>query len=321
MVLSQLQEVASRLKSIICENVCSCRVDALALSGGLDSSILASCLPSNSVHAYTVAAKDFLSSDLVNAQLVAKLYGIDQTVISAGMDDLLQAIDHTIKILKVFNPIEIRNNVVVYLVMKRAKDDGYRSIMTGDGADELFGGYNFFQKLSLDELQKDLERIWKVMHFPSKSLSEAIGIDLRSPFLSEEVTTFAKSIGAELKVRDENGKKYGKWILRKAFEKKLPSVIAWREKVAMQDGSGTSGLTNFFDGLVPDHAFSEKSEKYKVHEHVKFASKETLYYYEIYRKHYDYPTKLGKSKNGCPQCGFDVEKGSRFCRMCGSFPI
>lgn len=268
-----------------------------------------------------MVAADFPSTDLVHAQLVAKMRGLKLTLISASIDELLQAIEQTIKILRVFNPIEIRNNVVLYLTMKNAKHDGFQSIMTGDGADELFAGYRFFQRMSQSELQKDLERIWKIMHFPSMSISKALGIALQTPFLDDKIVEYAKSIPAELKVHEENGKKYGKWVLRKTFENILPQSIVWRDKDAMQDGSGTNGLTHFFDSLIPDSAFSEKTAKYLEKEQTTLLSKEALYYYEIYRRYYDYPAKLGLSKNKCPYCSYSVEKGSHFCRMCGAFPI
>jgi asparagine synthase (glutamine-hydrolysing) len=205
--------------------------------------------------------------------------------------------------------------------MKTAKESGCKSIMTGDGADELFAGYNFFKRLSGKELDKDLERIWNVMHYPSRSIAKSIGILLHTPFLDEKVSEYVKKIPSELKIREENGKKYGKWILRKAFENSLPNSIIWREKSAMQDGSGTSGLTTFFDTLISESVFLEKSKHYTDKEKVNLSSKESLYYYEIYRKYFDMPSVLGKSESSCPNCSYSITRNSHFCRMCGSYPI
>ncbi len=315
-----MQEISSKLHSLISASVVKCKTESISLSGGLDSSILASCLDKK-IPAYTMVTKDFPSTDLVNAQLVANMFGLKLNIITASVDDLLNAIGHTIKILKVFNPIEIRNNIVVYTTMKYAKDDGLKSIMTGDGADELFAGYNFFQRMSISELKQDLERIWKIMHFPSIAISEDIGIDLKTPFLDDAIVKYAKSLSPELKVHEENGKKCGKWILRKAFEGYLPNSIVWRDKAAMQDGAGTSGLASFFDNVITDSVFSEKTRKYLEKEQVLLSSKEALYYYEIYRKYYDYPARLSKYKNKCPNCNYSFKQKSHFCRMCGSFPI
>jgi asparagine synthase (glutamine-hydrolysing) len=255
------------------------------------------------------------------AQLAAKTSNLKLDVVSATVDELLSATEQTIKILKVFNPIEIRNNIVVYLTMKSAKASGYKSMMTGDGSDELFAGYNFFKRLSGKELDKDLERIWDIMHFPSRSISKSINISLHTPFLDDKVSDFAKKIPSDLKIHEENGTKYGKWILRKAFEDDLPSSIVWREKAAMQDGSGTSGLTSFLDTLIPDSIFVEKSEYYIKEEKVRLSSKESLYYYQLYRKYFDMPSNLGISDTKCPNCNYSVSINSHFCRMCGSYPI
>ena len=316
-----MQEIISKINLLISQATLNYKPDSIALSGGLDSSILASCIKDKKVKAFALIAKDFSSTDLVYAQLVAQSNDLNLDIISATVEELLFAAEQTIKILKVFNPIEIRNNIVVYLTMKTAKDSGCESIMTGDGADELFAGYNFFKRLTGKELDKDLERIWSVMHFPSRSISESIGISLHTPFLDEKVSEYAKKIPSDLKIREEKGKKYGKWILRKAFENILPESIVWREKNAMQDGSGTSGLTSFLDTVIPDSVFLDKSKYCAEKENVKLSSKESLYYYEIYRKYFDMPSSLGKSDTVCPQCNYSLSKNSHFCRMCGSYPI
>ena len=151
-----MQEFVKKIKSLVSQAVENCNYDCVALSGGLDSSILASCIVNKKIPAFTLVAKDFVSSDLMYAQIVAKQNRLDLRVISANVEDLLSAAEETIKILKVFNPIEIRNNIVVYLTMNAAKDSGCSSMMTGDGADELFAGYNFFKRLSGKELDDDL---------------------------------------------------------------------------------------------------------------------------------------------------------------------
>src|SRR5262249_22213203 len=142
----------------------------------------------------------------------------------------------------------------------------------------------------------DLERIWQVMHFPSKIIGESVGVKVETPFLNDNIVKYAKSISADLKVHEENGKKFGKWILRKAFEKMIPEAITWREKSAMQDGSGTSELTSFFSNLISDTVFKDKLLLYLETEKVRLGTKESLYYYEIYRKYYDPPISLGVSQ-------------------------
>ncbi|MGI0011343.1 MAG: asparagine synthase C-terminal domain-containing protein, partial [Nitrosopumilaceae archaeon] len=169
-----MQEIFSNLTRLISEAVLSCTSDCIALSGGLDSSILAYYLKKNT-KAIAVVAKDFPASDLVYSQLVAKEFGLKLYIKNATIENLMYSIEETIKILKNFNHIEIRNSIVLYLAIKTAKENGCVSIITGDGCDELFAGYSFFLRKEDTELQKDLERIWKIMHFPTQQIGLALG--------------------------------------------------------------------------------------------------------------------------------------------------
>lgn len=315
-----MQEIFSNLTRLISDAVLSCKSDCIALSGGLDSSVLAYYLKRNT-KAIVVVTKDFPASDLVYSQLVAKEFGLKLFIKNATIENLMHSIEETIKILKNFNHIEIRNSIVLYLAIKAAKENGCSSIITGDGCDELFAGYDFFLRKNSAELQKDLERIWKIMHFTTKQIGLALGVGIVSPFLNEKVANFAKSIPADLKVHEENNKKYGKWILRKAFEHIIPQSIVWRDKSAMQDGSGTNSLTTFFENSIKDETFESKCKLYLGKDQVKLNSKESLYYYELYRKYFKPPNLLGSSKYRCPDCQGVIEPDSHFCHMCGSFPI
>jgi asparagine synthase (glutamine-hydrolysing) len=221
--------------------------------------------------------------------------------------------------LKNFNDIEIRNNVVMYLAIKWARDHGSNGIITGDGADELFAGYNFLVKKSEEELEKEIQRIYSIMHFPTQKIGKALGVTVESPYLDKRIIEFAKSIPVNLKVKTEEGRKHGKWILRKTFEKKIPFQIAWREKSPMQDGSGTSGLTNFFDAMTSDELFSEKRTKIEQESGITVRSKESLHYFEIYKNLHELHS-ISDTTISCPFCHFNTEN-SKFCRMCGAFPI
>jgi asparagine synthase (glutamine-hydrolysing) len=89
----------------------------------------------------------------------------------------------------------------------------------------------------------------------------------------------------------------------------------------MQDGAGTSALTHLFDTVIPDKIFESKTRQINELDHVKLRTKESLHYYEIYRKYFEPPEKLHNSINKCPNCQYEVKESSKFCRMCGSFPI
>jgi len=312
-----MEDISRKLYQMLKESCESCKSNTITLSGGLDSTVIAYFLKEKKPKAIAIITKDFVASDLTYCQRVSKEFNIPLTINQVNTTDILSAIEETIKILKNFNDIEIRNNVVMYLAIKWAKEQS-SGIITGDGADELFAGYNFLINKPIKELEKEIQRICSIMHFPTQKIGKALGVRIESPFLDEKIIEFAKTIPADLKVRNEGEKRHGKWILRKTFEKNIPMQIAWRDKSPMQDGSGTAGLTNLFDSVISDQVFLEKKKKTQETDRVIIRTKESMHYYEIYKKLYAIPTKQGTKS--CPYCNFNVED-SKFCRMCGAFPI
>ena len=314
-----MEKFSQNLYSALEESCCECKSNLISLSGGLDSSIIAYFLKQKKPRTIAVIASDFVSTDLTYSQMISKEMELPLTIYNVKTEIILEAIEETIKILKNFNDIEIRNNVVMYLAIKWAKDRGEKSIITGDGADELFAGYSFLINKSEEELEKEINRICSIMHFPTQKIGDALGIIIESPFLNEKVMKLADEIPVNLKVKEEDGKRYGKWILRKTFEKNIPQQIAWREKSPMQKGSGTAGLTNLFDSIIGEEQFVEKKLTVEKMDDVVIRSRESMYYYEIFKKMYG-SSKDSKSDETCPYCKHYVGK-SKFCRMCGAFPI
>ena len=314
-----MDDFSKNLYKILEESCNSCKSNLIALSGGLDSSIIAYFLKQRKPNAVAVITEDFVSTDLTYCQMVSKEMQLPLTIYNVKTATILEAIEETIKILKNFNDIEIRNNVVMYLAIKWAKENGEKSIITGDGADELFAGYNFLINKPEAELEDEIKRVCSVMHFPTQKIGDALGISIESPFLNDAVVELAKKIPANLKVKNEKEKRWGKWILRKTFEKYIPPQIAWREKSPMQDGSGTTGLTNLFNSIIGEEKFVEKKLTTEKEDGVIIRSRESMHYYEIFKKLYGIPVDT-QAKNTCPYCKHEV-KNSKFCRMCGAFPI
>ena len=314
-----MEDISKKLYETLKESCESCKSNSIAMSGGLDSTIIAYFLKERKPNTVAIIAKDFVASDLTYCQRVSKEFNIPLTINQVSTTDILNATEETIKILRNFNDIEIRNNVVMYLSIKWAKEQNSSGIITGDGADELFAGYSFLVNKSEEELEKEIQRVCSVMHFPTQEIGKALGIVVESPFLDKKIIELAKTIPSNLKVRDEKTKRHGKWILRKTFEKNIPMQIAWREKSPMQEGSGTAGLSNLFDSVINDQLFSEKRKKIQDADGVTIRTKESMYYYEIYRKLYQVSSKKQDTRS-CPYCNFNVEN-SKFCRMCGAFPI
>ena len=316
-----MDEKFINMYNILSDAILECDSKCISLSGGLDSSILAYLLQKKNISAVCIISKEFPGNDLTFSQMIAKKFSIPIKIKIVDIDELLFAVNETIKILKVFNDIEIRNAVVMYLSLQTVKKNGLSSVITGDGADELFAGYNFWLRMNKDDVQNDLKRIRKIMHFSTQEIGKKLGIKVESPFLNEKVIDFAQSLSLDYKINMQKGEKYGKWILRRTFEKKIPDSIVWRKKSAMQDGAGTSGLINLFSTMLSNKFYDEQTKRIKEHEHVIIKSKESLYYYMIYRKYFDVPSSLHSSKSKCPRCQYKIELDSKFCRMCGAFPI
>ncbi|MFB5627605.1 MAG: asparagine synthase C-terminal domain-containing protein [Nitrosarchaeum sp.] len=314
-----MEDISKKLYQLLNESCDSCKSNTIALSGGLDSTIIAYFLKERRPNAVAIIAKDFVANDLTYCQRVSKEFNIPLVINQVDTSEILGAVEETIKILKNFNDIEIRNNIVMFMAIKWAKEQGSSGIITGDGADELFAGYSFLINKSKDELEKEIQRICSVMHFPTQKIGKALGIKIESPFLDEKIIEFSKTIPSDLKVRNEGKKRQGKWILRKTFEKNIPTQIVWREKSPMQDGSGTIGLSNLFDSVISDKSFLEKKKTIEKTDGVIIRTKESMYYYEIYRNLFGVPSK-NHNGSSCPYCNFNIEN-SKFCRMCGAFPV
>nr|AIF11509.1 asparagine synthase (asnB, ASNS) [uncultured marine thaumarchaeote KM3_52_F05]AIF11551.1 asparagine synthase (asnB, ASNS) [uncultured marine thaumarchaeote KM3_52_H04] len=297
-----------------------CDANWIAFSGGLDSSILAQIKKDQGLNAITIIAKDFLGTDLPYSQIAAKHIDIPLELKYVNIDEMLSAIESTIKILKNFNDIEIRNSIVPYLYLNTLKEKNVTKVITGDGADEIFAGYNFLVKKGHTELKSELKRIKEIMHFTSQKIANELSISIQMPFIDENIIRTVETLPANLLINQKDGIKFGKWILRKAFENDLPTSVIWREKTPMQDGSGTASLTKLFDTIITDDIFEEKTKKIKSGDNVTIRTKESLHYYELYKENFRIPEYHDK-KNLCSDCNAEIDSNSKFCRMCGKFPI
>ena len=315
-----MNEPIKNIRLLLEEITIKCDASWIAFSGGLDSSILAEIKKEQNLNAITIISKDFLAPDLSYSQITAKHIDIPLEIKYVNIDQMLGAIESTIKILKNFNDIEIRNSIVPYLYMSALREKNITNVITGDGADEIFAGYNFLLKKDHSELKNELKRIKKIMHFASQKIANKLGMSIQMPFIDEKIIELVETLPINLLVNQKNGIKFGKWILRKAFENTLPTNVIWRKKTAMQDGSGTTNLTKLFDSIITDDIFEEKIKKIKKEDNITIRTKESLHYYEFYKENFKIP-ECTNGNNKCSDCNAEIVSNSKFCGMCGRFPI
>lgn len=312
---SKCAELRDALTASIRKNLSN----AVLLSGGLDSSILAS-IASKFIDLTGITVTYNNAPDLNYAQIIAEKHSIKHLIMHLAIADVEDAIENVIRIMRSFDPMEVRNTVVVYSSLKVLKQNGFNSVMTGDGGDELFVGYNYLLRLEENRLEDELNKLWTIMHFSSTVIGRELGVSIKSPYLDHEFIEFAKKIPISLKVNEQNGARWGKWILRSCFQDEITMEIAWRSKMPLEQGAGTSVLTQHFNSSVSNDDFNDKVKRYAQYDSVKIRDKEHLHYYEIYRKFFDAP-KESDCEARCPDCQGCVRKDSRFCNTCGAFPI
>jgi len=296
--------------------------DGFLLSGGLDTAILA-YLSSRWARptCITVALRNAPAPDVDYAKLVANRLGLSHCIHYFGDEELNESIRAVVRIMKSFDPMEIRNDAAIYIALKVGSDQGISTIMTGDGCDELFGGYSFLFGLTKEQLDIALKKLSSNMRFSSVYLAKELGVEVRLPFLEPQFKALAMELDVGLKVRTERGVVWGKWVLRKAFENIMPPEIVWRVKAPIEVGSGTTTLPSLFNSRISDLEFSGKKARYLDEDRVVIRSKEHLFYYEIFRSEVGVPCARDSDLKSCPDCGSNVEEEASFCRTCGAYPI
>jgi asparagine synthase (glutamine-hydrolysing) len=297
-------DVCELLRNKLKEAVERSRADGMLLSGGVDTSILA--FVARPSVGFTVALKDSPASDLVYSEKIAKLLGIRHKKREFTMEEAINTLPEVIKILKTFD-LALPNDLSIYFALKLARGNGISSVMTGDGADELFAGYSYMAELLPEDLEIYVRRLSQNWHFSAGYLGRALDVEIKQPFLDEDFVRFALEISTELKVRGG----VGKYILRKSFEDLIPPEIVWRKKEPIEYGSGSTKLHEIINSMVTDEEFQAARKEVDI----KFISKEHFFYWSIYNEVVGEIPRSRDDEIGCPCCG--AAMGRYHCPTCG----
>ncbi|QAS53089.1 asparagine synthase B [Halobacillus litoralis] len=258
------------------------------LSGGLDSSLIAAIAAQKQqgdkpLKSFCVGAEG--SADVMNARIVAQAIGTDHYEYIYTEEELIEAVSDVIYHLESYEPSLVRSAIPNYFVSKLAAEH-VKVILSGEGADELFAGYAYMEKFQeTAALNKEIIRILNTLHHVNLQradrMSMAHSIELRVPFLDLEVVENALQIPAALKVHQKD--RMEKWLLRKAFDGTLPEEVLWRKKAEFSEGSGALDLLDMHaENTISDQKFNQVKEEAPV----EIRSKQEMFYYQIFRKHF-----------------------------------
>jgi asparagine synthase (glutamine-hydrolysing) len=315
-----LSELRVLLNRVIQQNL----AEGLLFSAGTDTTILAyealKFMPD--LKAMTIVFEQGKPEDLEFVKRMVAYLKLDHEFQVINANEAERAAFKVINILKTFDPMQVRHAIPIYIGLKRAKEKSLKSVFTGDGMDELFG-YPWLFNLSENELAESLHNMWEEMTFSSIPLGESIGIDVKTPYLDPSFMNYAKKLPLRLKINFEKGTKYGKWLLRKAYEDSIPSEVIWRPKIALEKGTGTFRLQDVFSKKIPTKEFQRKKQIYLEKDDVDLQNEEQMFYYKLFRNQYGSPSQAYPEQEGrqCPKCKVYVKTRIGFCKICGFYPI
>ena len=253
------------------------------LSGGLDSSAMASLSSDNGHKLYTFAAGLEGSPDLEFAQIVAQFIDSEHHEVVVSFSDFLKILTEVIYHLESFDALLVRSSIMNYLVAQRASE--YVSeVLSGEGGDELFAGYHYLKRLPLEKLQDELIDITKRLHNTALQRvdrsASAHGTVAHVCFLDPDVVDYALRIPVDYKLRG----KVEKWILRVALDGKLPEKVLNRKKSKFWEGAGVGELmSDYAESTITDDDF--RRERF-LKNGWEINSKEELLYYRIFREQF-----------------------------------
>jgi len=300
---THIAEIKDALEAAVHRQLMSDVPYGVLLSGGLDSSVTSAIAKKYAqkriesddttdawypqLHSFSVGLEG--SPDLAAARKVADHIGTVHHEIKFTIQEGLDALKDVIYQLETYDVTTIRASTPMYLMARVIKSMGVKMVLSGEGADELFGGYLYFHKApNTQEFHEETVRKLSKLHQydclrANKSLA-AWGIEGRVPFLDKEFMDVAMRINPQDKMI--NGERMEKWVVRKAFEDMIPESVAWRQKEQFSDGVGYSWIDSLKEVVataVSDEQLANAKYKFPLQTPT---SKEEFYYRSIFAEHF-----------------------------------
>lgn len=273
------------------------------LSGGLDSSVISAIAKKYAskrietdntddawwpqLHSFAVGLKG--APDLMKAREVARHIGTVHHEINYTIQEGLDAIRDVIYFIETYDVTTVRASTPMYLLARVIKSMGIKMVLSGEGADEVFGGYLYFHKAPTSKaFHEETVRKLSKLHLydclrANKSLS-AWGVEGRVPFLDKDFLDIAMRLNPTVKMCP--GKEIEKRVVREAFAYMLPENVAWRQKEQFSDGVGYSwidSLKAITSAAVSDEQMKHAAERFPIHTP---QNKEEYYYRSIFEEHF-----------------------------------
>ena len=300
---SSVENIRDALKDAVRRQLMSDVPYGVLLSGGLDSSVISAIAEKYSenriedgsrtraywprLHSFAVGLKG--APDLAKARLVAEHIGTVHHEINYTIQEGLDAIRDVIYFIETYDVTTVRASTPMYLLARFIKSMGIKMVLSGEGADEIFGGYLYFHKApDARAFHEETVRKLSKLHLydclrANKSLS-AWGVEGRVPFLDKEFLDVAMRTNPSAKMCP--GRTIEKKIVRDAFAELLPEEVAWRQKEQFSDGVGYSWidtLKRVTSEAVSDEEMAHAAERFPINPP---QNKEEYYYRTIFEEHF-----------------------------------
>ena len=273
------------------------------LSGGLDSSVISAIAKKYAakrietdgasdawwpqLHSFAIGLKE--APDLIKAREVAEYIGTVHHEINYTIQEGLDALRDVIYFIETYDVTTVRASTPMYLLGRVIKSMGIKMVLSGEGADEIFGGYLYFHKAPdarafHDETVRKLSKLYLYDCLRANKSLSAWGVEGRVPFLDKEFLDVAMRLNPKAKMAP--GKVIEKKIVREAFADMLPESVAWRQKEQFSDGVGYSWIDTLkaiTATAISDEQMAKAADRFPVNTP---QNKEEYYYRSIFEEHF-----------------------------------